>query len=198
MRDITPSKGKRLTALEEVIAAGKEGWRAAGEALIEIRDKELYRAADYDSFWAYCSSKWGWQKRNVGYLLSAVTTLKALPEGLQNFASSASAVREAAKAPESKRAEVIEVASSKAQAEEREVTAADVKVARTQVCEPEPEVIDRPRVIATAQITDEIMVNVENLKVLLDQFAQGGVDVETIAEVRAEMHKLDNMLKRLV
>jgi hypothetical protein len=69
----------RLEELEVVIGRGKQSWIEVGEALTEVRDKELYKER-YGSFNEYCELRWGFKKRYASYLIGSSTEAIKLPE----------------------------------------------------------------------------------------------------------------------
>jgi hypothetical protein len=141
---ITIPESKRLIALEKTIKTGKRTFCAVGQALAEIRDSKLYRA-DYGTFEQYCSQKWGWKKAHAYRLIEAAETVKKSPIG--DKIQTESQAREVAKVPEEKRAQVIDIASSKAESEDRPLTARDIAEAAEE---------DKPRVVAgPAPVEDE-------------------------------------------
>lgn len=107
---ITKEEASDLVRLELEVESGRKSWIAAGRALIEIRDRELYRS-EHDDFWSYCETRWGWKRRNALYVIESYEVYSKLPDGVQNFAQSASQARALAKVPEEKRAEVLEKAA---------------------------------------------------------------------------------------
>lgn len=127
---ISLEESKDLIRLESEIEAGRKSWIAAGRALIEIRDRELFRS-DHDDFWGYCEARWGWKRRNALYVIESCEVYATLPEGVQNFAQSASQVRELAKVEPAKREAVLEKAKKSGK-----VTAKAIKEAAQE--DPEP------------------------------------------------------------
>ena len=125
MEAITLQESKDLIRLEQEVELGRHSWIAAGKALIEIRDRELYRA-DFLGFWDYCAGRWGWKQRNAKYILESYRAYLET-EGVQNFApQSASQARALSKVEPEKRDEVLEKAKTAADAKERPLTAKDI------------------------------------------------------------------------
>lgn len=60
----------RLQELEALIEKGIQTFVDVGNALLEIRDKRLYRA-EYPSFEAYCTQRWGFQRAHAYRLMGA-------------------------------------------------------------------------------------------------------------------------------
>lgn len=67
---ITLDERGHLYQLEEVITQGLNTFVDVGSALLEIRDKRLYRA-DYSTFEDYCRERWGWARSYANKLISA-------------------------------------------------------------------------------------------------------------------------------
>lgn len=49
-----------LAELEALIQGGLRTFIEVGRALLEIRDRRLYRDAGYTEFDTYCRQRWGW------------------------------------------------------------------------------------------------------------------------------------------
>jgi hypothetical protein len=90
-----------------------------------------------NTFEEYCREKWGWEKAYCNHVIRAAEVVKALPQESATVVASERQARELAKAPEEKRAEVVTVAANKAQAEQRPMTARDIKQAVIDIT-PEP------------------------------------------------------------
>jgi hypothetical protein len=74
-------KKSRLNQLEEIIERGKETFVEVGLALLEIRDKRLYKES-YSSFDSYCRERWGYDRTYAHRLIDAADTAhKMLPIG---------------------------------------------------------------------------------------------------------------------
>ena len=48
---------------------------AVGQALLEIRDRRLYKDAGFSAFDAYCRERWGWMARRSNQLIEAVEVI---------------------------------------------------------------------------------------------------------------------------
>lgn len=84
---MTPGENRHLASLEKRIASGLQTFREVGSALLEIRDKRLYRET-HSSFESYCSEKWGLDRGRAYQLMGAATVSVVLgrPEKLGNEA----------------------------------------------------------------------------------------------------------------
>lgn len=72
-----------LQACEQVIERGLQTFYEVGQALMEIREKKLYRQG-YSTFAAYCEQRWEFSGRNALYYTSAVEVI----DNLENWKSS--------------------------------------------------------------------------------------------------------------
>ena len=68
---------EELDECEAVIARGLKTFVEVGNALLNIRDKKLYRAA-YDTFEAYCQHRWDLRERRAYQLMDAATVVNTL------------------------------------------------------------------------------------------------------------------------
>ena len=59
-----------LPELERVIERGQQTFIEVGRALLEIRDRRLYRET-HATFEAYCRERWGWGRSNAYELMDA-------------------------------------------------------------------------------------------------------------------------------
>lgn len=75
---ISLAESKRLTQLEKVIKDGEQTFMEVGKAIVEIRDKKLYRS-EFETFELYCQTTWGWSASRARQLGIASETAKALP-----------------------------------------------------------------------------------------------------------------------
>jgi len=55
---------RTLDECERVIAKGKRAFILVGQALLEIRDRRLYRQT-HPTFEAYCRERWGWGRESA-------------------------------------------------------------------------------------------------------------------------------------
>ena len=74
-----------LPELERVIERGQQTFIEVGRALLEIRDRRLYRET-HATFEAYCRERWGWSRQranqhiDAAHVVNALTTTVAKPE----------------------------------------------------------------------------------------------------------------------
>lgn len=81
---------RRLAELERTIHDGMTSFVAVGEALLEVRASQLYRLG-YATFEAYCRGRWQFTDQRARQLMSAVETVKALPESATTVATESQA-----------------------------------------------------------------------------------------------------------
>lgn len=67
-----------LAALEARIEHGLATFVQVGEALLEIRDRRLYREAGFAEFDAYCRARWGWQRARSYRLMDGAKVVRVL------------------------------------------------------------------------------------------------------------------------
>lgn len=70
---VEPSAADQLAQCEAVIAQGLQTFVDVGNALVAIKAHNLYQAAGYDTFDAYCSERWGIERSQRGRLMHAAT-----------------------------------------------------------------------------------------------------------------------------
>lgn len=70
---------QELEKEEEKIERGLEGFRAVGNALMKIRDKQLYKNT-YKNFEDYCLGRWGFGASNGYHLIAAASVANDLDE----------------------------------------------------------------------------------------------------------------------
>jgi hypothetical protein len=78
--EITLGEGDRLKELEAVIERGRRVFVKVGMALVEIRDRRLYRQ-NYPNFDAYCRDRWGWSRIHAHRHIEAAELAALLPIG---------------------------------------------------------------------------------------------------------------------
>ena len=66
-----------LPELERVIERGQQTFIEVGRALLEIRDRRLYRET-HATFEAYCRERWGWGRSYANKTIRAAQTADAL------------------------------------------------------------------------------------------------------------------------
>lgn len=68
-----------LARLEGVIQKNIGAFYEVGKALMEIRDKELYKlknGGDYQTFESYCKGVWDFDRRNAYYLMGSAAVIE--------------------------------------------------------------------------------------------------------------------------
>ena len=90
----------RWTELNEVVKKGLKGLLAAGQALVEIRDRRLYRE-EFGTWESYCRDMLGYSKAQANRLISGAEVLTDLaPIGAKMMPARESHLRELARLPE--------------------------------------------------------------------------------------------------
>ena len=74
---ITLDERSRLYQLEETIRQGLNTFVDVGNALLEIRDKRLYRQ-EYSTFEEYCREQWSFTKQRAYQLMDAATVVDTI------------------------------------------------------------------------------------------------------------------------
>lgn len=128
---LTTPEQHRLEHLEGVIERGVGAFIAVGQALAEIRSSRLYRN-QYETFEQYCLDRWEFTAARGRQLMSAVEAIASLPDHLPK-PTKASHAEALADVDEDDRASVWEDALEEAEAEDREVTAQDIRAAAAKV-----------------------------------------------------------------
>lgn len=80
---LSPAQSDRLGTLESTIQKGLTSFVEVGNALLAIRDEELYRL-DYSTFEEYCRGRWGLSIRHSKRLMSAAETSREIETHLVN------------------------------------------------------------------------------------------------------------------
>lgn len=70
-----------LGELERRIERGLQTFVEVGTALLEIRDRRLYREAGYERFEDYCRERWGFSRPRTYQLIDAANVSRALTTG---------------------------------------------------------------------------------------------------------------------
>ena len=117
---LTTAEAADLDRHERIIARSISSFFEVGEALVDIRDRRLWRGA-YESFEDYCDRRWHFTTRRARQLIAGAKVVKNLA-GASAKAENGTTVpllnersaREVAKAPEEKQAEVVARAAAKA------------------------------------------------------------------------------------
>jgi hypothetical protein len=102
---------RSLAELEAVIERGIDTFKEVGQALMEVRDRRLYRATHGD-FDTYCRERWGFTKTHANRLIRATKTVMGLaPIGATSLPVNEAQARELARIPNPEtRAQVWEAA----------------------------------------------------------------------------------------
>lgn len=69
-----------LEQLESVIERGVQTFVEVGLALMEVRDRRLYKEAGYTTFEKYCTGRWQFGRRHANRLIEAAGTVQALSD----------------------------------------------------------------------------------------------------------------------
>jgi hypothetical protein len=77
---VAAAAADRLAELETLIATGLDTFREVGEALAEVRDHKLFRAAGYRSFHAYTRERWHLSYPRAAELIRAAAVADALEQ----------------------------------------------------------------------------------------------------------------------
>lgn len=80
MSELTPPRAPPAV-LEERIQKGLQTFIVVGLALMEIRERRLYRQAGFTEFDDYCRHRWGWSEAHATRHIQAAEVAKALPIG---------------------------------------------------------------------------------------------------------------------
>ena len=135
--------------LEAVIKKSFTSFLLVGKALVEIRDRKLWRDG-FTSFNAYCAEKWGFKKANANFLIQSAEVAGALSEKSANRLANSKQARTLGKVPAPDRERVLEAASQQAATEGRPMTSQDITNAAT---EQEPPVDIESTVIESQPVT---------------------------------------------
>lgn len=74
---LTKAETKELARLEATIAEGLNTFVAVGNALVQIRDKRLYRET-HETFELYCRDKWGFSKTHANRLIASAQAVEQI------------------------------------------------------------------------------------------------------------------------
>jgi len=110
LEPISLDESRRLLFLENIIEQNKVAFIQVGEALQYIRDNRLYRA-DFQSFEAYCKTKWGYGKSYCYQIIESAAAAKSV-SAIADIKNESQA-RELAKVEPERRAEVLAKAGEK-------------------------------------------------------------------------------------
>ena len=75
---------EEMDRLEEIIRKNISGFYEVGRALLEIRDKKLYRDVyNFNTLEEYCKNKWEFSPRNAYYLINAYEVVENVKSSSQ-------------------------------------------------------------------------------------------------------------------
>lgn len=77
--DLTPMEKRHFAALERRIERGLTTFREVGLALLEIRDKRLFRLT-HPTFESYCRDRWSMERSRAYQLMGAAEVAQYLPD----------------------------------------------------------------------------------------------------------------------
>jgi hypothetical protein len=126
---LTPKEFDRLEDLELEFKGLQKGFERAGEILLEIRDKQLYRQ-EYKTFEEYCRTRWNMGARRGRQLADSANVLKNIAEQTGTMVplpKNERQVRALTALPAREQGEVWEEVTKKATEENRAVTGKDVE-----------------------------------------------------------------------
>jgi hypothetical protein len=95
----------RLQELEAIVARGLQTFYEVGQALIEIRDRKLYRVT-HKTFEAYCQEKWSIARRTAYQLISATKVVENLCAMAHKLPTNERQVRPLTKLPPAQQLEI--------------------------------------------------------------------------------------------
>ena len=78
---LTAQEKQQLARLEKVIDDKLEDFFEVGSAIMEIKDKELYRDT-HKNFNTYCHERWGFGRSYANKLIGSAERIKLLPENI--------------------------------------------------------------------------------------------------------------------
>ncbi len=117
---LTVSEKERLRKLEIII---ENPGLAIGYALLEIREKRLYRGS-FATFEAYCQRRWNFTRVRAHQYIDAARTVKELPEECKPLVNSERQVRALTEVPPDVRAEVLTQVSQTGKVTAKRITEA--------------------------------------------------------------------------
>lgn len=158
MEQLTPREVGDLRALEVRIEEGKQAFEQVGLALLEIRDRKLYRQS-HSSFQNYCRDRWQFTGRRAYQMVEAAAVVQSIKDAndetvnnCSQFPTTESQCRPLSVVEPAQRAEVFQKAVQKAKSENKPVTARRVEAAVNEHIE-KPEVV---RVVAESKDSEEL------------------------------------------
>jgi hypothetical protein len=96
---------KRLQELEAIVAQGLQTFYEVGQALIEIRDRKLYRAT-HKTFEAYCQEKWSLTRPRAYQFMDASEVVQNLSTMVDKIPTNERQVRPLTKLPQTQQLEI--------------------------------------------------------------------------------------------
>ncbi len=81
MSDELETIPRTLSVLEGVVERGLQTFVEVGMALLEIRERRLYREAGFSEFNDYCRARWKWSEAHATRHIQAAAVAQALPMG---------------------------------------------------------------------------------------------------------------------
>lgn len=75
--EVSEESTRSLADLEAIIEHGKQTFIEVGEALMEVRDRRLYREAGYLTFDDYLSRRWEFSRQRANQLIDSVLVMRA-------------------------------------------------------------------------------------------------------------------------
>ncbi len=133
---LTTTDRNDLEKYESVIERGYQSFVESGQALLNIRDRRLYRQT-HDTFEDYCQERWGFNRARGRQLIEASIAVQTLPKNLDTNVSTEGAARELRKVPETHRVAVVTSATKNGVA-----TGSAIKKAAEKVQQISPVVVD--------------------------------------------------------
>lgn len=73
---------KELAHFEAIIEQGRQTFIKVGSALENIRERELFKRAGFDSYTAYLAGRWGWTNRHANRQIAAAKVATELADAL--------------------------------------------------------------------------------------------------------------------
>ena len=158
---LTPRDAADFKALECRIEEGKQTFVQVGLALLEIRDRKLYRET-HGNFQNYCRTRWGFSGSRAHQLIEAAGVLQEIAEAkhstiVESLPQTESQCRPLSVIEPGQRAEVWAQANEVAKAEGKAVTAKHVEVAVRAKLDAQPQKTEAKAVVSEAKtITVEV------------------------------------------
>jgi hypothetical protein len=98
---------RTLAQLKQIVSRNLNATLEAGQALQEIRDRELWKE-EADSFQAFCIDNWGVTRQRAYQLIGAAVVVQQLPAEVSTAVDSERAARELGRAPAEARESIIQ------------------------------------------------------------------------------------------